>query len=429
MRHATILAAVLIGAAGATWTGAARPADPPAWAPKFKPQEIDTGLKIGYAVITADLNGDGKPDIVVVDQHKVVWYENPTWQKRVILDGKTKPDNVCIAALDIDGDGKLDLVIGAGWKPFDTQNPGTLQWLKNPGVLDKEWAMFPIPCDEPTVHRIRVADVDGSGKPALINAPLMGRDATAKNNWTDGRPVRITAYPIPANPEKPESWKPVVLSEELHVVHNVWPYTPAGATRPMSILAASYEGYAAVYLGADGKTSTRVAHPGNQANPKGNRGASEIKNGYYKKPDPTSKDRAAGAYVATIEPWHGNQVVVYVGGAFDREPKRQVLDDHLRWGHGVWCADLDGDGADELVIGVRDDPNPKQGDKHTERRGVRIYKCTDGAGEKWERFILDDGGVAVEDLTVADLNGDGKPDIIAVGRATGNCRIYWNQGK
>ena len=31
--------------------------------------------------------------------------------------------------------------------------------------------------------------------------------------------------------------------------------------------------------------------------------------------------------------------------------------------------------------------------------------------------MLDEGGVAVEDLTAADLNGDGKIDIIAVGRA------------
>jgi hypothetical protein len=64
--------------------------------PKFKMQEIDTGLKIGYAVITVDIDGDKKPDIVVVDQHKVVWYKNPgkrdgEWKKYTILDGKTKP--------------------------------------------------------------------------------------------------------------------------------------------------------------------------------------------------------------------------------------------------------------------------------------------------------------------------------------------------
>ena len=75
------------------------------------------------------------------------------------------------------------------------------------------------------------------------------------------------------------------------------------------------------------------------------------------------------------------------------------------------------------------DPNPKAGDTFTERRGVRIYRNTDGKGEKWDRHILEDGGVAVEDLAVGDLNGDGKADIVAVGRQTGNCRIYWNQGK
>ena len=32
-------------------------------------------------------------------------------------------------------------------------------------------------------------------------------------------------------------------------------------------------------------------------------------------------------------------------------------------------------------------------------------------------------------VPVADLNGDGKPDIVAVGRATKNVKIYWNEGK
>ena len=43
--------------------------------------------------------------------------------------------------------------------------------------------MFPIPCDEPTVHRVRAFDIDGDGKPEIVHVPLQGRDASAKGNY------------------------------------------------------------------------------------------------------------------------------------------------------------------------------------------------------------------------------------------------------
>jgi hypothetical protein len=43
-------------------------------------------------------------------------------------------------------------------------------------------------------------------------------------------------------------------------------------------------------------------------------------------------------------------------------------------------------------------------------------------------MMVDDGGMATEDLAVADLNGDKRPEIVAVGRATRNVKIYWNEG-
>jgi hypothetical protein len=387
--------------------------------PQFKVQEIDNQLKIGYAVLTADINGDAKPDIVVVDQLQVVWYENPTWKKRVILDGKTKPDNVCATTLDIDGDGKLDIVLGAAWKPSDTLTPGSLQWLKRGKSLDDEWTMHPIPCDEPTVHRVRAFDIDGDGKPEIVHVPLQGKGATAKGNFTDGKPVRIMAYKIPKDPEKPENWKPLVLSEELHVCHNFCP--PAAKTTRPTFYATAYEGVFMFTRNDKNKWDAMQLNRGNQANPKSIRGASEIKHTLF----------GSDAVIATIEPWHGNEVVVYTPDR-DKETlnpymERQVIDNQLRWGHAVWFADLDGDKFDELVVGVRD--NPSKDDKFTEKMGVRIYKCTDGKGTKWDRMLLDQGGVAVEDLTVADLDGDGRNDIIACGRATKNVRIYWNKGK
>jgi hypothetical protein len=43
------------------------------------------------------------------------------------------------------------------------------------------------------------------------------------------------------------------------------------------------------------------------------------------------------------------------------------------------------------------------------------------------RQLVDPAGVAVEDAVAGDLNADGRIEIIAVGRATHNVRIYWNE--
>ena len=200
----------------------ARGAEPKADAfPRFRMQELETQLGVGYAVLIADVNGDGKTDIVVVDTTRVLWYENPSWKRRTIIQGMTKSDNVCASAYDIDGDGKLDLAFGADWKPFNTKEGGTLQWLKQGKNIDDPWTLYPIG-EEPTVHRIRFIDLYGEGKPRLVVTPLMGRNATKEKNWMDGSPVRILAYSIPKDPTK-DRWVPEVIDESLHVVHNFAP--------------------------------------------------------------------------------------------------------------------------------------------------------------------------------------------------------------
>ncbi|HTU89044.1 MAG TPA: VCBS repeat-containing protein [Gemmataceae bacterium] len=380
--------------------------------PVFRVQQIETELGVGYAVLLVDVNNDGKKDIVVVDQKRVVWYENPSWQRRNIIEGKTEPDNVCISAADIDGDGRLDFALGAAWNPNNTKSGGTLQWLRRGKTLDEPWSVHPIG-EEPTLHRIRFANLDGDGKPVLLVVPLMGRDSRAAKNHMDGQPVRVLAYRIPKDPLR-ERWPMEVLDQSRHVVHN-FQAIPADGGKGMDVLTASYEGVNLLQRSGD-KWRRRQLGAGDQANPNKSRGASEIKRGKLKN---------GRTFIATIEPWHGDKVVVYTppaesGGLWERH----VLDDKLKWGHAVCCADLDGDGGDELIIGVRDVLSDKPG----ENCGVRIFKATDDEGTKWQRYLLDEGGVRVEDLAAADLNGDGRIDIVAVGRQSHNARIYWNKG-
>jgi hypothetical protein len=383
---------------------------------RFEAKQFASDFKVGYAVSLGDLNGDKKLDIIVVDQNRVVWYENPTWQPRMILEGKTKPDNVCIVPIDIDGDQQLDLVLGADWKPFNTRSGGTLQWLKRGKTLEDEWSLFPI-AEEPTVHRVKTAVIDESGKPTIILSPLMGRNSTKERNWMDGQPVRTLAFPVPKDPEK-GPWNPIVLDESVHVSHNIYPFREKPSDAIDTFLMASYEGVSELRKVGQFWKRTRIGE-GNQAKPESNRGASEIKRGLL---------RGELPFIATIEPWHGNQVVVYTPPASGPPLwQRHVIDEELQWGHGVWCADLDGDGSDELIIGVRD--NQAKSNASTPQRGVRVYRATSKDGSKWDRTIVENGGVAVEDLAAGDLDNDGQIDIVAVGRATGNGKIYWNRTK
>src|SRR6266849_3343206 len=141
--------------------------------PDFRSVEIDSKIQIGYAVTVADVDGDKKPDILLVDKKQIVWYRNPTWEKFVIAENLTPQDNVCIAAADIDGDGKAEIAVGAGWNPNDTINSGAVFYLIPPTDRTQKWEPLALP-HEPTVHRMRWMR-DQTGKFELVVVPLHGR--------------------------------------------------------------------------------------------------------------------------------------------------------------------------------------------------------------------------------------------------------------
>jgi len=84
-------------------------------------------------------------------------------------------------------------------------------------------------------------------------------------------------------------------------------------------------------------------------------------------------------------------------------------------GHALVTADLNRDGRDEIVAGYRGRGG-----------GLVYYAAEDDQGSRWKRYDINIGGITAASCAVADLNGDGKLDIVCIGSATANLVWYEN---
>lgn len=354
-------------------------AAPPA---KFAEHTIATGLRGGYQVVVADLNKDGKPDLIALasGMPELVWYENPTWERHVIAGGMNRMIN-CVVIGD-------EIVLASEFSNQAKDSPGVVSVLRPNGDVRQPWTVTEI--DRiPTSHRLRVAKIDG-GKPVVISAPLTGPKAEAP----DYRGQTPLVY------YRPGEWKRRVISEENSgVVHGLWIIDWDGDGRD-DILTASFGGIHLFRLGKDGRWWRTELAKGDPA-PWPKSGASDIAVGKL------GKER----FLAAIEPWHGNEVAIYRqrGGQW----QRNVIEDKLVDGHTIVTGDFNGDGNDEVVAGYRG-----QG------RSVYLYSFD---GQRWTRSTLDDGGMGAAACAAVDLNGDRRLDIACIGSASANLKWYENR--
>lgn len=360
--------------------------------PKFEAQVVDDKVAIGYGTALEDVDGDGKIDILLADKRQFVWYRNPSWEKFVIAENLTEKDNVCIAARDINGDGKCEIAVGGEWNPGDTENSGAVFYLEAPEDRTKTWEAIKLH-HEPVVHRMRWVRTDEQ-KYVLVVAPLHGRG----NKDGKGEGSRFLSYSKPDDPNG--KWKIQVLEKRLHVTHNFdvgqW---MGDDSSPEEVIYLGREG--ALLLNSHGDHW----HAGQFANVAG---GGEVRIG----------NNADGKkFLAVIEPFHGDKLVQYQVDPKDNTMARTVLDEDLSQGHAIATGDLNESGQDEIVAGWRTaNANGKI--------GVKMYYRD---GEQWKSSWVDEGGMACEDLRIADLDADGRLDIVAAGRSTNNLKIYWNR--
>src|SRR5207247_19296 len=219
---------------------------------------------------------------------ELVWYENPQWERHVLASGLNSMINV--AAYDTDGDGIPELVLAYEFSTTHARSLGIIALLSHGADPRAPWTMREID-RVPTTHRLRFVDIEGNGRKVLVNAPLAGPQA-APPEYRD----RTSLFWY-----RPVDWKrQLVTDAEEGVVHGIQPVSWGGGRGGgESVLTASFLGVHA--LAFEGGRWTRTLLTGGDPAPWPKSGASDV----------AVVRLGQDAGLATIEPWHGNQLVTY----------------------------------------------------------------------------------------------------------------------
>jgi len=344
-----------------------------------------------------DVNGDGIPDIV----SGAFWYEGPDFKKRHKIGGVAAIgdyfDDFSTIPLDINGDGRIDFITGGWWGE-------TLRWRENTGEAGKDWPEHII-AKTGNIETTRAWDVDGDG--------------------------------------------------ELEIVPN----TP-GAPLVVYKLIRDHDGkgtgkFASHTLKFKGRENDKQGHGLGFGDITGNgRGDFAFRDGWLEAPaDPyegewiwhpefdLGKDASIPILVVDLNGDGKNELIVGQGHGYGltwlervispsgtAEWKKHPIDPLSSQYHDLQWIDIDGDGQKELVTGKRFRAHPEGDGGDCDPYGWYVFKWV---GDAFVKHVIDFGPVGSGKglgiyFAVADLDGDGRLDVVAPGKD--GLAIYFNEG-
>lgn len=345
---------------------------------KFRKRFLDDVKYEAAAVF--DVNNDGVPDIVSGEY----WYEGPEFTKKhkicdVVFDGNYHHD-FCDYGMDVNGDGKIDIITGSWF------GEGVM-WRENPGD-DREWATRLIePCSN--IETIRFLDVDNCGMPEIF----------------------------PNTPNEPQFFLKLIMDETGK---------GTGSFRK-HVISEGNSGHGMGFGDINGDGRVDVI----------------LKDGWLEQPaNPFQTpwtfhrefDLGSASVPVLAHDITGNGLMDLIcGQAHDyglawweqgkdahgnRTWVKHEIDTVASQYHDLWLADLDGDGEMELITGKRYMAHNGRDPGEYEPIGIYWYKIDGG---KFEKHVIDYGPAGQASgcgiyFWVADLNGDGRPDIVAPGK-------------
>jgi hypothetical protein len=406
-RSALILSLATVACAAGLLTLAIAGAEAPSTSVQFSTHLISDQLRGGYSVAIADVNHDGKLDIIPVaaGQAELAWYENPTWERHVMINDKKAM--LWASPADIDGDHIPEFALLADFGQDPKTSKGSIWLLKSQGDPKAMWNSYAVDA-VPTAHRVTWADLEGNGKKEIVMAPFVGLKGWEDPKYKDNVPLLFWRVPSTLD----QTWKRETVDDKLYgVVHHLHAVKWNPGKRD-DLMVVGFDGivlYTPAGRGDKLRFHRQVLAKGDEPrNVPGAGGMTQGTNDVY--PIHIKGKR----FLAAQEPWHGDEIVVYSekGGQW----QRNVIFRGLVQGHEIAVGDLNGDGRDDIVavdVTNRGRPTPAS---------VHIFYSEDDTGTQWRHELLDENMMAGSGVAIADINGDGRPDIVAI---SGNSVKYY----
>ncbi len=347
----------------------------------------------------ADFNGDGKLDVAAGRN----WYAAPAYTPRplrTIEDWNGYVHSNGDYAYDVNEDGRTDIIAG-------DFIPTEVHWYENPGAknlrLGKQWTKHVLVDTKASTNEGQLfEDIDGDGKPEWI-----------VNSWAKNKPMLI--WRLSTTGEGKDK-KPTMLKSTLGV-------------------KGSGHGLGVGDLNGDGRKDILVGQ------------------GWYEQPaekpfETTWKFHADWDWhvsipvlVRDLDGDGRNDLIIGQGHNFGLHWWKQLEpaeDGKLQWeeklidkdwsqAHSLHMADLDGDGADELITGKRYYAHNGR-DPGGEAPPRLYYYKWNAKSQTFTRHTIDQGSVGTGlQIRTADLNGDGRLDIAVAGKS--GTYLLFNEGK